>query len=385
MAKEGFWSVMLVDDDVDMCNMIKEFIEEARVTSEGDAALVSIIPEFADALNRLASSRFDLVILDVRQGGYELNPGDEAGAKLLKEIMSTRFLPVIFYTGLPTLVKHLENAPFIQVVAKGGTHEPLLKAVRIIMRSELPLMNRALVNHIDKIQREYMWKFVAKNWESITAETDRASVAFLLARRLASSLSDPSATQFAQDLGSVLNASTESDKVHAMQYYVMPPIAEPPMMAGDIYKGTVNAQDGYWVMVTPSCDLVQDKAEWLLLAICDPLLEQREYVKWVGARSKSSATRLRELLGNNRRGSQRERHFYLPAAMSIPDLVVDLQNVAAIQPKEFGSLGLERLATLDSPFAEALTSQFSRLFGRIGTPGLDVNLVMARLESGSVN
>ena len=374
---------MLVDDDFDMCKTIKEFIEEERITSGGDAALVTTVPDFSDALNRLTSSRFDIVILDVRQGGYELNPEDEAGAKLLKEIMSTRFLPVIFYTGLPNLVKHLENDPFIQVVAKGGTHEPLLKAVRHIMSSELPLMNRALVNHIDKIQRDYMWEFVAGNWKSITAATDRASVAFLLARRLAGSLSDPSATQFAQDLGSVFNASTESGKVHAMQYYVMPPIAEPPMMAGDIYKGTVDYQDGYWVMVTPSCDLVQDKAEWLLLAICDPLLEQREYVKWAGERSRSAATRLRALLGNNRRGSQRERHFYLPAAMSIPDLVVDLQNVAAIRLKEFGTLGLERLATLDSPFAEALTSQFSRLIGRIGTPELDVNLVMARLESGS--
>ena len=382
MANMAPWLVMMVDDDSEMCESVEEFISEEQLTDEGDVAVVTTVSSFPDALTKLASSRYDVVVLDVRQGEYDLIAETEAGAQLLDDIRSTRFLPIIFYTGLPNLVRHLENPPFIQVVEKGGTHEPLLEAIQITLTSQLPSMNRALVSHVDKIQRDYMWDFVAGHWGSITAETDRTSVAYLLARRLAGSLSDPSVTQLAQDLGSGFDASIESGRVHAMQYYVMPPIAEPPLMAGDIYKGTVRGQDGYWVMVTPSCDLAQDKAEWLLLAICDPLSEQPEYVKWAQRQSNSSTNRLRGLLGNNRQVSQRDRHFYLPAAMSIPDLVVDLQNVAVIRREDFGSFELERLATLDSPFAEALTSQFSRLFGRIGTPDLDVTLVMTRLESG---
>jgi len=43
--------------------------------------------------------------------------------------------------------------------------------------------------------------------------------------------------------------------------------------------------------------------------------------------------------------------------------------------------GLERLASLDSPFAEALLARFTRYFGRLGTPDLDVAVLLQRLRA----
>jgi hypothetical protein len=43
--------------------------------------------------------------------------------------------------------------------------------------------------------------------------------------------------------------------------------------------------------------------------------------------------------------------------------------------------GLERLASLDSPFAEALLDGFTRYFGRLGTPDLDVAMLLQRLRT----
>ena len=43
--------------------------------------------------------------------------------------------------------------------------------------------------------------------------------------------------------------------------------------------------------------------------------------------------------------------------------------------------GLERLASLDSPFAEALLVRFTRYFGRLGTPDLDVAVLSQRLRA----
>ena len=42
---------------------------------------------------------------------------------------------------------------------------------------------------------------------------------------------------------------------------------------------------------------------------------------------------------------------------------------------------LERLASLDSPFAEALLARFTRYFGRLGTPDLDVAVLLQRLRT----
>ena len=380
MQERTTWSVMLVDDEPDARNLLKDLIEGEQFTDEGDTATVTTVPDFEGALSVLESGRYDLAILDVRKGDYNLQPDVEAGQQLQEDITGVRFIPVIFHTGLPRLVKHLENPPFIQVIEKGAQPEALLESIQTVLRSELPAVNRALVRHVEKIQREYMWEFVADNWSDIIEQGDRESIAYLLARRLASSLSGQSITQLAGDLTGEFNVLIQDDKVHPMQYYVMPPMPEPPRMAGDIYSGSLAEQDGYWVMLTPTCDLVQNKAEWLLLARALALKDQPEYVKWAENASKSRTDRLTRLLRNNRSGQQ-DRYFFLPGALSIPDLVVDLQEVVTIPRDDAGLRDLDRLATLDSPFAEALTSQFTRLFGRIGTRDLDTDWVISRLGS----
>ena len=373
------WRIMMIDDEPDVCSSAKEYIEEELLSCDADRSIVTTESDFSTALGMLASSRYDLVILDVRRQGDEgLSPEMEAGAQLLEGIRAARFLPIIFYTGLPHLVESLGNPPIVQIVTKGGTHEGLLGAIRTTIQSRLPSMNRAIVEHIDQVQRDYMWNFVAATWNKITAETDQTMVAHLLARRLAGSLSGPSVANLAQGLGD--DGASSDDHIHPMAYYVMPPIDEPPTVAGDIYKGEVNDRSGYWIMVTPSCDLVQGKADWLLLATCDLLSDQPEYKKWAARRSGTSRSNLKKLLDNNRKGAQQDRHFYLPPAMNVvPGLVVDLQNVVAVPRDKFASVHLERLATLDSPFAETLTTKFSRLFGRIGTPDLDTGELIERL------
>jgi len=82
---------------------------------------------------------------------------------------------------------------------------------------------------------------------------------------------------------------------------------------------------------------------------------------------------------HNRRDSQSERFFFLPGALSLPDLIVDFQQLVTLQRDHMG--GLERLASLDSPFAEALLARFTRYFGRLGTPDLDVAVLLQRLRA----
>ena len=375
MGENLIWSVMVVDDEEEERCLLKGVIEGQCLTDKGDKAKVTPVSDFDGALPILESGRYDLAILDVREGDSD----EVAGEKLQRDIKSARFVPIIFHTGWPEQVKHLENPPFIQVVTKGDPTEKLLEAIRRVLSSQLPAVNRALARHVDKIQREYMWEFVANNWDRITGQGDSVSIAYLLARRLATSLSDQPIAQLAGELTGQFDVSNQNDRVHPMQYYVMPPMSKPARLAGDIYKGTLADQDGYWVMLTPSCDLVHDKADRVLLAMCLPLSEQPEFARWSGELSGRSHKRLTSLLRNNRQG-QADRFFYLPGVLNLPGLVVDLQNVISVTLHNFDSSGVDRLATLDSPFAEALASRFIRLFGRLGTPDLDVDWITTQLK-----
>ena len=90
--------------------------------------------------------------------------------------------------------------------------------------------------------------------------------------------------------------------------------------------------------------------------------------------------KLKSLLSNNRsNGHQPERFYFLPGALDLPDLVVDFQQLVTL-PREQMEEDLKRLASLDSPFAETLLTRFSRYFGRLGTPDLDLGVVFNRFH-----
>ncbi len=171
-------------------------------------------------------------------------------------------------------MRHMET-PLIQVVEKTEELLPLLDSLRNIFATRVPAVNRALIRHLETIQREYMWDFVANHWGQFSDTSDHTSLAYLLARRLATSLSGSGIQQLAQELGDSTGTAVTEGQMHPMRYYVIPPV-EPAPLAGDIYQGQVGEHNGHWMLLTPSCDLVigREKAELVLLARCLPLTEQ---------------------------------------------------------------------------------------------------------------
>lgn len=386
------WQVLYVDDDTELCRQVKEYLDGEAVDDSDELLQVQAISDFNNALNELESRRIDLLILDVRVGPYDQDAAGETkleeeasleeGIKILDAVRERRFVPVVFYTGLAYKVRPLES-PVVRVVEKTEGLEELLKTVREVFDTSLPRTNRALVHHLETVQRDYMWGFVAENWSSFAGNADRRALAYLLAKRLAISLSGPGIQQLAQDLGDNTGTFSEDDKVHPMLYYLLPPV-EPAPLAGDLYYGTVNEESGYWVLITPSCDMVLDreKADFMLFSRCSPLAESAEFQAWKNGLpnpSNSVTSRLVSLLGNNRQGGQPERFYFLPGALTLPDLVADFQDLVAIRRDKVTLM--QRMASLDSPFSEALLARFSRYFGRLGTPDLDVNLVVSNLKN----
>lgn len=365
------WRILYIDDDPDSCRQVKELLEGERI--QDDHFQVDTITDFDRALEELEARRYDLVILDVRVGRHDIELPEEAGIQALHAIQQRRFVPVVFYTGLPNLVRELVSH-LVRVIEK-TQGALLIEEVKSLFLTSLPLVNRALVKHLETVQRDYMWQFVASHWPELNETADRSALAYLLARRLALSLSEQGIKQLVSDLGG--KPEDAAREFHPMQYYIIPPV-DPSPLAGDVYHGSVDGAEGHWILLSPSCDLVvgREKVEWMLFARCVPLCDQKEYQEWIDDEGK--AGNLQALLKNNRNKSQPERFFYLPGALTLHDQVVDFQQMVTINLDSFRNL--DRLASLDSPFAEALISRFVRYYGRIGTPNLDINLIINRLK-----
>ena len=297
------------------------------------------------------------------------------------EIRGYRFIPIIFFTARPHASAYIENPPFVQTVPKGADDiDSLARAVENVISSGLPHLLRSVSDHLANVERAFMADFVERRWSDLADRKE--DVAYLLSRRLAVSFEE-GVEGLAQGLGQVSDGGS-ADAVHPTRYYVQPPSYDYRM--GDLLAAPELGEDDLatevsHVILTPSCDLVSRsggmKAERVILAECRSLDSFEEYRKWKGSPSNNNRTALENLLKSRPKG-QEDRYFYLPEAWNVPDVVVDLQSVSSITAGQLEDY--EKIASLDSPFAEALSQRFNRYIGRVGTPDLDIGSVVRRLQ-----
>lgn len=372
------WNLLIVDDEEKICEQVQEYLESST-TASGEKLAVKTETNFHNSLAILENHIFDLLIMDVRLGSHTApGSGEEAGINVYNRIRETRFIPIIFYTGLPHLVSDLK-LPLVEVVEKTEDLDSLLRVINDILQTKLPLVNRELLRHVAEIQRKYMWEFVLPNWNMFGDSPDKSAIAHLLARRLAKSLSESGLKMLAEKLGEGAGAPEDSELAHPMRYYIMPPV-EGQFFAGDIFSSLVDGQKEFWLLLNPSCDMIigRIKCDLVLLAKCILLRDAPEYVKWADNPSNTATKELKALMGNNRI-HQPERFHFLPGVFSIPDLIVDFQQVRCVPFDYFEQLsGLTREASLDSPFGEEILARFARYFGRIGSPDLNLDIVLQR-------
>lgn len=385
MANDEIWHVLYVEDDAVLGQQVREILEM------GDCGplAVQVIESFDKALSVIEERRFDLLILDVFSGRPSLER-ERAGLGVLELLRSVRFIPTIFYTALPAAIEG-EESPFVKIVSKEGVgFEPLLNAVQSFVDSGLLQLNKGLVRHLEVAQLDYMQKFVALHWETFSSLPDRRALAYLLTRRLAASLMAGDINAFAETLGAVPQANTETtnisevaDVVHRMHYYIMPPVST-DILAGDIVQHMEGEKSRYRVVLTPSCDMVTGrgvtKAQHVVLACCERLEEFQEYQEWLEEPGNSKRKdALKNILKNNRKvkNVQPDRYHYLPGVFYLPHLVVDFQQIDRVGFTDLQSLA--RVASLDSPYAEALLSRYNRYINRLGTPDLDLDDVINSL------
>lgn len=378
------WRVLVVDDEPEVGTTLSELLDSYVSVSDSRTIATTFVTSFEEAAVMLVSDPFDILVLDIRDESVDA-PSDEAGIRVFEKIRSHRFIPIIFYTALPSASLNITNAPFVQTVSKIAV-DPMVdleKAIENIISSGLPQLLQSVSNHLAGVERAFMAEFVEQNWPELVDRPE--DMAYLLSRRLAVSFEE-GAEKLAQELGEI-GEIIVGDTIHPTRYYVQPPNSIYKM--GDLLSAPRSAEEDadadterLYVVLTPSCDLVLRsgcmKAERVVLARCFSLDSFKEYRDWKSGGSASSTDRLRKLLTSRPKG-QEDRYFYLPAAWNVPDRVADLQGVTSIPCEELEHY--EKIASLDSPFAEALSYQFNRYIGRIGTPDLDIDGVLHRLET----
>lgn len=386
------WRILIVDDDEGFAPLIANSIRSAARNEAGNEPVVEIESVFDAAIERLAAEKFDLVILDVRdQPAATRGQGDQLsypGTSVFERIRQHRFIPIIFYTAVPAEVQSHDNPPFVQVVSKIAEDHvsELRNAVKQAFQSDFPRIYRLLEDHSASVMRDFMIEFVEKNWDFVSE--NRADMMHLLVRHLSTSLGHGAAGMTAE-LGYGPGDELD-DTVHPARYYAALPSSD--YATGDILRGppsgSTSSDEGdaesWYVIVTPSCDFVFRRgkrySDYVVLVECRQLSSFPEYQNLMSngsVDSEQATRRLRNLLDSRPYKQQADRYHYLPEAWKVPHLIVDNQLVVSF-PYDDLVEHYEKVASLDSPFAEELVHRFARYIGRLGTPDLDLDAIVAR-------
>ena len=366
------WRFLIVEDNPDIARQIGEICP--RLVGEDEADFVSC-NNFSNALNLLHSQRFDLIIVDLKEDSVgPPEPESLPGLFVFEQIKKHRFVPVVFYTALPNQVIDKETT-FVRVVEKTDGLAKLSEVIREVFDTRLPLINR----RIEETQRSYMWDIVSAHWAEYKTPHEKTDIAYLFARRLAQLLQNEARKIAAESTGNAV-PMVGAKNIHPMQMYVYPSV-NPHLQAGDLLKETADMKDTYWIVLTPSCDFEgRHPLDNVLLAKCLPISSLPEFASW--EETPSNKDKLCSLICDRREKAQPERYKFLPGTFFMPDSLIDFQMLRTASLDD--AKRLSKVASLDSPFAEAVLSRFSRYFGRLGTPDLDKDVVLDRLQAQKI-
>jgi len=373
------WNVLLVEDNETVRRQVREYLSEESFDARKLA--ITDIACLDEALNVVHERKADLIILDVYRGAAQCG-GEQTGIQVLDRIKHSGFVPVVVYTALPEGLEAHES-PFVRLVGKeAGGLDKLRDTIAELFRLRVPQVHRAIVNHMDQTMCAYMWGFVQEHWTEIESLVDKPEFLRLVVQRLAWTFARAGIRPMVEE---VYGASTEvspenSDSVHPAEFYIKPPIGE-DLMLGDVRLRQTDEHDEYLLVLWPTCDMVScggrtPKTESVLCARGLLARETSEITAWLASPSSSKQKKVERLLRNARAESP-DRYHFLPGVWDIPDLLVDFQALEHLPLAEVSNYPC--LGTVSSPFCEALAIRFQRYIGRIGTPDLDANTVLAKI------
>lgn len=378
------WNVLLVEDDPETCRQIEEFFSDELFDSRKLA--FHVINDWEPAFRLIRERKADLVILDIYRGPASIG-GERVGEQVLSRIIENGFVSVVLHTNLPEGLQG-HTSQFVRLVPKTDGLPKLREEIQSLFNTRIPRMHRAVINRLDSILRDYMWKFVQPNWEQFQPIANKPEFLRLVVQRLAITLAREGIDEMTAEVfgtGAVPPVA-DPENVHPAEWYIKPPIGPDPQI-GDIRVRESGSDKEYLVVLWPSCDMVSTKgrtpkAERLLCAKSTLLRVTTPLTGWISnatLKDKENIRRMTQstLLPPEKEGSP-ERYHYLPGVWDIPHLIVDFQ---ALEHLDLPTVrGFQCLATLASPFAEALGSRFTRYIGRIGTPDLDIETLIADLR-----
>lgn len=357
--------ILYVDDDIENFTDLKDLLEGKTI----NGCTISIDNELDFEQAVVRSKNYHLIILDLFKGNA-MAGGTDKGSNVFNDICSSIFVPIIFYSANPASVVQLRSQ-VVGVANKLDDISSLLSEIERLTKHNLPLLKEGVHDFIETEFKKYFWDTIHQKKAMFKPESDDFSLGYMLLRNMADTLSRDNIRQLLGD------STIKEDKVHPMEFYIYPTDTTKEFQTGEILQH--KDSNSVYVVLTPSCDFIirndnKRKVDYVLLIKTKLLAETEEYTKYQQTQNRENTDNLKKLIDSGKS----DRYFFLPGTPFIENRVIDFQNKEIVTYEQLVT-NFERIAKLDSPYAQSMAATYSRYYNRIGYPDIDHEYVMSKL------
>ncbi len=347
--------ILLVEDDEDSVIVFNDSVKIFQLRN--DLIINTVVAsDVNDALNKIDRD-FDGAIIDIKLGN-----DDGGGNSVIDAIHGKHRIPIAVHTGTPSELEH-RKPEYIGLYVRGEcSYEDILNDLMSVYKTGLTKIlggKGIFEDALDKVFWEHL-PHVISYWEK--SELDSSVKEKQLLRYTLTHI---------QELLS-LSDDGNDDKRNSAEVYIFPPIKD-SVSEGFIVRS--NDDNTLNVVLTPACDISQNRADFIQLALAKNLLEEKTILNKGTIDNRKNA--IKNFVDNNKGG----RFHFLPSFKDIPPSLIDFQNFQSV-PREDFDKNYVCICSISSPFYKDVVSRFASYYARQGSPDFDVeNLTDEIVES----
>lgn len=357
--------LLIIEDDEKVIENWKEKLEFNEIDDE---RLFNILPIYCrnltEAKDTIDSKLFDAAVIDIRLVSEEGTPNSD-GNEIFRRITESTLAVTAVYTGEPQAVDLGDKyKDFTMIFTKGdedGDIDHILSWIgsKKSMILSVKKMRRSIDQEMAKLFSRSIWP----RWSHWSEQASLEG-------------GDFTDTSLKRHMATHLHASFLSEgDTHPEEYFFIPPLRD-EADTGDIF----NLSDGFFILVTPRCDLARDESHDTLQIISledistefEKLELNIKIAKEKGEQGKNARNNLRKLIQH--KNNKSSCHFIPRIRLNDGEVhgpfFARFDELRSIEKNslEASELKNSRIASLSNEFVPSLVERLGNFFSRIGTP-----------------
>ncbi len=327
-----------------------------------------------DALGKL-NSTFDGAIIDLRLG-----PKGDEGNRVIEEIASKYRIPIAVMTATPQNAQ--AEISYLGIFTKGetGYDELLEKFCRAYDTGVTKILGGR--GYLEETMNKVFWNSILpylEDWQRYSSQSKKTEKALL---------------RFT--VNHIVDLLDSNSEIYFPEEMYIAPTSSTEVKTGSIVKR--KAQDQYYVVLSPACDLAkhngQMKTDRILVCLIeetniDLIQKARKDIKIKINRTDDKKTKLakkskkekaEKILSQIPRNNYSYHFHYLPKTKVFRGGIINFRKVEAFKPNDYKNEFEDPIAQISMTFSKDIVARFSSYYARQGQPDFDFDTLTKLLS-----